>query len=759
MRLSCLASLTLIAATASAQQLEWEPVVPPGRSYAGVCFDPVRGVAVMLGGTSAAGAAGDLWEWNGQQWLQRFDTGAPLQAQTPRLVFDSARSRVVAMNGSGTWAWTGGNWTSLGFGGPFPQLGGVAYDAARDRVVHFGGLDDIPRSATHLFNGSTWSAVQLSTVPPARYHQAMAYDPVRQVVVMHGGTAYDNSLGYYAARDTWEWDGTAWTQRSTAGPSGVSSDMAYDPARQAMIMVMTTGTDSQTWSWNGSTWQSLPSNLPPETNGIRLFFDENRGQMMAFGGGVSTDYYVSSTRALTSDGWVIVAGAPTPRTFAPLGFDEHRGVALMIGGRNQDGSIINELGVWEWDGLTWQLRNVPGGPGPETSGQWAYDPTRQKALWIEFTNPVKVWSYDGVAWAQLASAGAPSPDIEGYGTPGADFDRVRNKIVFALPSGFTANRINVWEWDSAGWTRLQPSAAPPQAQFARLVFDQNRGVTMMFNDFFTTLAWEWNGTAWTQRPHSATPPGDYFYSLAYHARLGNIVRFGGISTSFPGGVTNDIWRWTGTNWAPISVTTRPLTRESAGMTYDTVRNKVLMFGGVGGLGPIANDVLSDFWQLGDPCLTPQISSQPTDLAVCSGSPATFSLTATFGGATASYAWYRGTTRLNAFTNPSAASPTLTLASATAADAGVYTCVIRTPCGTITSPPRTLSISGPCCDSIDFNRNAVFPEEQDVIDFFIVYAGGPCPYAPPCDIDFNNDGIFPEDQDVVDFFHVLAGGTC
>ncbi len=72
-------------------------------------------------------------------------------------------------------------------------------------------------------------------------------------------------------------------------------------------------------------------------------------------------------------------------------------------------------------------------------------------------------------------------------------------------------------------------------------------------------------------------------------------------------------------------------------------------------------------------------------------------------------------------------------------------------------------TGSACDSIDFNRNTVFPEDQDVIDFFNVLAGGPCPYTPPagevCDIDFNNNTVFPEDQDVIDFFNVLAGQSC
>jgi hypothetical protein len=70
---------------------------------------------------------------------------------------------------------------------------------------------------------------------------------------------------------------------------------------------------------------------------------------------------------------------------------------------------------------------------------------------------------------------------------------------------------------------------------------------------------------------------------------------------------------------------------------------------------------------------------------------------------------------------------------------------------------------PGCDDIDFNNNGVFPEDQDVVDFFDVLAGGNPPTCDPIqgcnDIDFNNNGVFPEDQDVVDFFNLLAGGTC
>lgn len=62
-----------------------------------------------------------------------------------------------------------------------------------------------------------------------------------------------------------------------------------------------------------------------------------------------------------------------------------------------------------------------------------------------------------------------------------------------------------------------------------------------------------------------------------------------------------------------------------------------------------------------------------------------------------------------------------------------------------------------CDLIDFNNNGVFPEDEDVIEFFNVLSGFTCSLCN--DIDFNNNAVFPEDQDVIDFLTVLAGGGC
>lgn len=65
-----------------------------------------------------------------------------------------------------------------------------------------------------------------------------------------------------------------------------------------------------------------------------------------------------------------------------------------------------------------------------------------------------------------------------------------------------------------------------------------------------------------------------------------------------------------------------------------------------------------------------------------------------------------------------------------------------------------------CDSVDFNRDTLFPDEADIGGFLEVFSGGPCPGGAVCgDIDFNNDGIFPDTLDIQAFLSVFSGGAC
>src|SRR5437773_1209062 len=90
-------------------------------------------------------------------------------------------------------------------------------------------------------------------VPAPRYGHAMAYDVARNVTVLFGGY-YSDGAGH-DLRDTWEWNGSAWTQRASSGPSARAYHaMAYDAARGVTVLFSGYPAGADTWEWNGSAW-------------------------------------------------------------------------------------------------------------------------------------------------------------------------------------------------------------------------------------------------------------------------------------------------------------------------------------------------------------------------------------------------------------------------------------------------------------------------------------------------------------------------
>src|SRR6185436_20697761 len=104
------------------------------------------------------------------------------------------------------------------------------YDSQRGRCVLFGGENNLAAHYTDTWerNGSTWTQ-RATSGAPGRSRGAMAFDSQRSRTVMFGG--YDDNLNPVAG--TWEWDGTTWVQAaSSSGPAprfGIA--MAYDSQR------------------------------------------------------------------------------------------------------------------------------------------------------------------------------------------------------------------------------------------------------------------------------------------------------------------------------------------------------------------------------------------------------------------------------------------------------------------------------------------------------------------------------------------------
>jgi hypothetical protein len=225
----------------------------------------------------------------------------PSMAPSARLlVLDEARGEFVfvARNGS-TWTSPDGSaWTQRAAPDAARALlySSMAYDAARQRVVYFAGYDNTPE--THLWDGTQWT-LAATQGPATRGGAAMAYDREAQRVLLVGGFPLnENCTNYFG--DTWAWDGQQWTLLldSASGP-GIRGDssMTFDAARGVAVLYggyrPCTGSLGDTWEFDGTAWtERTPSPAPPSRPNPSfvsgMIFDSVRGRAQLFAGNGSS---------------------------------------------------------------------------------------------------------------------------------------------------------------------------------------------------------------------------------------------------------------------------------------------------------------------------------------------------------------------------------------------------------------------------------------------------------------------------------------
>jgi hypothetical protein len=134
-----------------------------------MAYDPSRQAVLLFGGRDAHETSlSDFWSWDGTRWT-RLVTPTPSRRHSHAMVTDAARGRVVLFGGyqanplSDTWEWDGTRWQLLvGLAAsPSPRSShGLAYDRARARVVLFGELWYLSGEGTWLLGPTVAAAHQ-----------------------------------------------------------------------------------------------------------------------------------------------------------------------------------------------------------------------------------------------------------------------------------------------------------------------------------------------------------------------------------------------------------------------------------------------------------------------------------------------------------------------------------------------------------------------------------------------------------------------
>ena len=684
----------------------WSEVVtalkPPGRWGHAMAFDPTRGVTVMFGGMTETNAFADTWEWSGTAWQARSPVTAPPGRAFHAMAFDLNLQRVVAFAGSDVtasgaaagargdlWTWDGGTWAPLAtadafartlsasaydaarrrlvvFGGRDPsrvllddtlewtgdamdvrssqqlpvRLGGVmvydaaeavtlatggdfagrdtspytwrwngqtwrfdadesapteldrvehgaTYDAARDRVVAFGGtrlFDGAISADTWELDGKMWLRLTPATAPSARRALAMVYDPVRARVVMFGGCT-TATIDCGPLGDTWEWDGTTWSQQtpSMSPPARGGHALAFDPVRNVVVLFggyAGTTPLGDTWTWDGTTWrEETPASAPP-ARGRHAMASEARGVLLFGGcavagmvaGGIPCAENLGDTWMWNGTAWVNQATSGPPARFGHgMALDPLRGVVVLAGGGTGSGTGLFPChDVWEWDGSAWSRR------GPrEPHGEWGpmtYDHARARV--VMFTG--STWEWDGERWLFRDVPGPPAER-----TNGMAYAADRGVSVLVGVDG------DVWEWDGVAWhQRASPGSGPSQRVGPAIAYDGHQ--VLLFggeepDGTFDDDLWAWDGTRWRALSTPMLPSARVGAAIAYDPVHHATLLFGGYDRT----ITDlaDTWLWDGASWRSVSPATAPLGRNGAAMVFDPVRGKTLLYGGYGYLQP------------------------------------------------------------------------------------------------------------------------------------------------------------------------------
>ena len=299
----------------------------------------------------------------------------------------------------------------------------------------------------------------VDAAPPAVDASQPEKPPPTHAAVLFGGD------GPQFFGDTWEWDGTTWTERTFETSPSPRSDMAMASLGNKVVLFggAVGSALGDTWEYDGKAWTEKK-----------------------------------------------IAGPPARQRFAMATLGDR---VVLFGGLGDAGDLGD---TWEYDGTAWTQKNVT---GPSARTGHAMTTLEDKVVLfggIGGGNLDDTWEYDGTTWTTLAIPGPGGP----HGINFAPAMAALNGKVVLFSGELDANTIppDTWEFDGAAWTKLAVTGPKGRWHHGMTTFD---GKVLLFGGDpgspggggFLGDTWTWDGASWTQYS-GLGPSGRYVYSLA-----------------------------------------------------------------------------------------------------------------------------------------------------------------------------------------------------------------------------------------------------
>jgi List-Bact-rpt repeat protein/galactose oxidase-like protein len=236
------------------------------------------------------------------------------------------------------------------------QQAAFATDPSTGCLLLFGGLNDSSHLAlgdTWSFCGTSWTLLNLASSPSPRYDAAAASDPSCSCILLFGGRG---STSGPALGDTWEFASGHWSpvSPSTLPPARFGEAMAWSGVDRAVILFGgtngTAGTTlGDTWSFSSQDWHALTPALAPSSRmGFGVASLPGTGGVLLTGG-VSNGTYYNDTWEYSAGAWSLVPNGTSPpaRSGLALTYDGSDNYPILVGGVNSSAAPA------VWYGDTW----------------------------------------------------------------------------------------------------------------------------------------------------------------------------------------------------------------------------------------------------------------------------------------------------------------------------------------------------------------------------------------------------------------------
>ena len=276
------------------------------------------------------------------------------------------------------------------------------------------------------------------------------------------------------------------------------------------------------------------------------------------------------------------------RSHAAMAFDEARGVAVFFGGQSSVGtSSMNDS--WVWNGTTWTRVTPESRPPSRTGHNLVYDGRREMIVLFGGINASDgqrddIWEWDGASWTYPSFSG----DRPGERSSAAmTYDEGNGVTVLFGGRRYLPSEVDLgdtWLWDGTHWEEVASGSGPPGRAGAFLVYDDARGVAVLFGGGTNTgtiysETWEWDGSSWTDVTPTTGPSPETARQMVFDSGRGVTVLFGGDADGTYLQPENT-WEWDGVAWNEVTtVSTPPQRRAHGAIAYDSIRQEVVLHGG------------------------------------------------------------------------------------------------------------------------------------------------------------------------------------